>query len=318
MTSIPPPTSARPALSRPKPIPVNSPESELPVKGSVPDGDTTAVGPTVVVVVVTSNTLSRVVEVGCSVVVVGRVVVVEGSVVGVLVLVLVLVLVDVVGAEVDVVVERDVEVTGTDVLVVLVEVVLVEDVEVLVLVDVEVLVVELVVSPPVVVLVVPPPLVVVVVAPVVVVVAAMASGSVSVKKTWSVVEALLFVETRNWQFLKLGRPFCGSASFGDRQLKSCCGLESLNGLNWWFRLPAGNVTVPVASAVTAAFDRPRSQSVVTSQNFWVEGMPSHCSASTDAPAGNPVATTVNGTGLPSASPGTTNGVVLGVVMLVSA
>ncbi len=45
------------------------------------------------------------------------------------------------------------------------------------------------------------------------------SGSVMVRKAWSEVPALLFVETRTWQFVKSGRPFAGDAWFGERQLK---------------------------------------------------------------------------------------------------
>jgi hypothetical protein len=42
--------------------------------------------------------------------------------------------------------------------------------------------------------------------------------------------------------------------------------------------------------------------------------PSHCSTDTNEPAVNPVATTVNATGFPAPSPGTTNGEPVGCVI----
>jgi hypothetical protein len=48
---------------------------------------------------------------------------------------------------------------------------------------------------------------------------AAAAGSVMVRNTWSAVAALLFDDTRNWQFVKSGRPLAGDAWPGAKQLK---------------------------------------------------------------------------------------------------
>ena len=60
---------------------------------------------------------------------------------------------------------------------------------------------------------------------------------------------------------------------------------------------------------------PRSQFVVGSQPGAVVGVPSHCSMNTFASGVKPVAETVNGCGLPAASPGTANGFPVGVVIV---
>ncbi len=203
---------------------------EPPVRGRVPwaPAVTTAVDPTVVVV--TCSTPTRVVDVGAIVVVVACVVVVAGAVVVVVVVVVAVVVVvevDVVLVEVVVDVDVDVVVAGTvDVVVVEAVVVVAGTVDVVVMAPVVV-----VVAGTVDVVVVAPVVVVVTGRVDVVVVAAIASGSCRVRKTWSVVATLLLDETRSWQFVKLWRPFCGSASRGDKQLNNCCGLAPLNGLN---------------------------------------------------------------------------------------
>ena len=61
-------------------------------------------------------------------------------------------------------------------------------------------------------------------------------GTTSPNICWSVVESLLFDETRTWQFLKSGRPSdpASGGSSRPRQLKLPCGLAPLNGTNLWF------------------------------------------------------------------------------------
>ena len=94
-----------------------------------------------------------------------------------------------------------------------------------------------------------------------------------------------------------------------------CGLSPLNGVNAKFGLVDRNVALPVPSAVAGAGALPRSQSVVGLHPFTVGETPSHCSTKTCAPAVNPVATMVNGSGFPDASPGTTKGAPVGCEMV---
>jgi hypothetical protein len=97
--------------------------------------------------------------------------------------------------------------------------------------------------------------------------------------------------------------------FGDKQLKMVCGLSPLNG--WKCFVACGSFTsqvaTPCASADTGAGDDPRSQSPVALHDESDTGLPSHCSKETDAFGVKPLAETVNGCGLPAASPGTWNG-----------
>lgn len=218
------------------------------------------------------------------------------------------VVVDVVVVEgVDVVVDVDVEevvvVGGTDVVVVLVEVEVEVDVEVdVVEVDVDVDVVEVDVE--------------VEVVDVEVVVGGGVSGICRVRNAWSDVGAVLFDETRSWQLVQSppgGTGFDGG-SFGARQAKPPVGCRPLIGSN--SRVPGDvNVAVPFASASTGALEAPLSQLIVTSQPAAVCGVPSHCSTNTGWPTLKPVATTVNDSGFPFASPGTTNGFPVGVVIV---
>jgi hypothetical protein len=151
---------------------------------------------------------------------------------------------------------------------------------------------------------------------VVVVVATTASGSWMERNDWSPVTLVLLVETRIWQLRKSCNWFTGDSagSFGERQLNSDCGLSPLKGVNAWFGSVERNVAVPVPSASTGDCDEPRSQWVVGDQPGAVWTTPSHCSSDTSALGAKPVATTVNGNGFPEASPGTTKGLPVGVVI----
>ena len=93
-----------------------------------------------------------------------------------------------------------------------------------------------------------------------------------------------------------------------------CGLSPLNGWNAWFGSVAENVTVPSGCTIAAAGDEPKSQSTVGDHPGVPGETPSHCSTSA-FPTGNPDPTTVNGSGFPEASPGTTNGLPVGVVIV---
>jgi hypothetical protein len=66
------------------------------------------------------------------------------------------------------------------------------------------------------------------------------------------------------------------------------------------------VALPVASTIAGAGELPRSQSTVGDQSLVAGSTPSHCSTYTSAVGVKPVAATVNGSGLPEASPGTAN------------
>jgi len=120
---------------------------------------------------------------------------------------------------------------------------------------------------------------------------------------------VLLVETRIWQFRKSVNPFDpeSGGSFGDKQLNRPCGLSPLNGVNALFGSVDKNVAVPVPSARAGAGDEPKSQLLVGDQPAIVWSTPSHCSTDTNEPGAKPVAITVNATGFPDASPGTTNG-----------
>ena len=69
-----------------------------------------------------------------------------------------------------------------------------------------------------------------------------------------------------------------------------------------------NVALPSAAAITGAGAEPLSQSIVGDQPMLVGSTPSHCSTLTSEPDVYPVATIVNGCGLPPASAGTAKGV----------
>src|SRR5207247_2245960 len=87
------------------------------------------------------------------------------------------------------------------------------------------------------------------------------------------------------------------------------------GWNAWLASAASKVVVPVAPTRTGAGALPRSQSVSGDQPGVVGSMPSHCSTLTSVPGVYPIATTVNGNGLPAASAGTTKGVPVGCVIV---
>jgi hypothetical protein len=101
-------------------------------------------------------------------------------------------------------------------------------------------------------------------------------------------------------------------SFGDKQLKIDCGLSPLNGWNAWLGSVAENVAVPFDCTIAAAGDDPKSQSTVGDHPAELGATPLHCSTNTCVPAVNPDPTMVNGSGFPEASPGTTNGLPVGV------
>ena len=130
----------------------------------------------------------------------------------------------------------------------------------------------------------------------------------------------MFVDTRIRQLRKSVKPLTGPSggSFGERQLNADCGLSPLNGVNRWFVSESRIVTVPFASASCGVGEEPRSQLMSTLQFGLVGSTPSHCSTDTSAFGAYPVAMIENGCGFPLASPGTTNGEVLGVVIAVTA
>jgi hypothetical protein len=138
-----------------------------------------------------------------------------------------------------------------------------------------------------------------------------ASGRMIDKKTWSGVDPLLFVETRIWHVRQSSSPLIGFSGgwFGDKQLKTVCGLSPLNGVKRFsgFGSVGDHVTVPLASGTSGVGDDPRSQSTVAPQVESLTGFPSHCSTYTSLLGSKPVADTVIATGLPVASPGTWNG-----------
>jgi hypothetical protein len=70
--------------------------------------------------------------------------------------------------------------------------------------------------------------------------------------------------------------------------------------------------------MTGALDAPLSQSSAASQPFVLGDNPSHCSTNASDPGVKPVATTVNDSGFPPASPGTEKGLLAGWVMEVAA
>ena len=107
----------------------------------------------------------------------------------------------------------------------------------------------------------------------------------------------------------------GEGSFGDRQLNWNEGLSFLNGWNAWLKSLALKVAVPLAATMTGAGALPLSQSTVGDHPTVVGSTPSHCSTLTSDPGVYPLPTIVNGCGLPAASPGTTNGLPVGCVIV---
>jgi hypothetical protein len=108
----------------------------------------------------------------------------------------------------------------------------------------------------------------------------------------------------------------GAGSCGDKQLKMLCGLSPLNTGNPKFGSLAGNVTVPSGWTILGVGDVARSQSISGVQVGSVIGTPSHSSTCIGRPLGlKPEPTIVNCNGFPAASPGTTNGLPVGVVIV---